>query len=310
MAIEKTNLHPRNAHRDLYDFEKLINENPALQEFVHTNDYGNESIEFSNPDAVRALNASLLNTFYGVKNWSLPENYLCPPVPGRVDYIHHIADLLAESNNGEIPTGDNVVGLDIGVGANCIYPLLGAAIYDWSFVGTDILSESLANCSLILEENPHLNQLISLQQQLDSRSIFKTIILPEDRFAFTICNPPFHSSAEEANAGSARKVSNLTVKKTTDPTLNFGGKEKELWCDGGEKTFITSMIYESVHYSKQCLWFTTLVSKKANLPALYKVLDKVQPTYVKTIEMSQGQKNSRILAWTFMSKEQQRSCKF
>ncbi len=310
MAIEKTNLHPRNAHRDLYDFEKLINENPALQEFVHTNDFGNESIDFSNPDAVRALNASLLNTFYGIKNWSLPENYLCPPVPGRVDYIHHIADLLAESNDGEVPHGDSVVGLDIGVGANCIYPLLGAAIYDWSFVGTDILSESLENCSLILEENPHLNQLISLQQQLDSRSIFKTIILPEDRFAFTICNPPFHSSAEEANAGSARKVSNLTAKKTTDPTLNFGGKEKELWCDGGEKTFITSMIYESVHYSKQCLWFTTLVSKKANLPALYKVLDKVHPTYVKTIEMSQGQKNSRILAWTFMSKEQQRSWKF
>lgn len=310
MSIEKTNLHPRNAHRDRYDFEKLINENPELQEFVHTNEFGNESIDFSNPNAVRALNASLLNTFYGIKNWSIPENYLCPPVPGRVDYIHHIADLLVESNDGEIPHGDSVVGLDIGVGANCIYPLLGAAIYDWSFVGTDILSESLENCSLILEENPQLNQLISLQQQLDSRSIFKTIILPEDRFAFTICNPPFHASAEEATSGSARKVSNLTSKKTVDPTLNFGGTQQELWCDGGEKTFITSMIYESVHYSKQCLWFTTLVSKKTNLPALYKVLDKVQPAFVKTIEMSQGQKNSRILAWTFMSKEQQRNWKF
>ena len=310
MTTEKTNLHPRNAHRDRYDFEKLTTINPELQEFVHTNNFGNESIDFSNPAAVRALNASLLKSFYDINNWSLPDNYLCPPVPGRVDYIHHIADLLAQSNNGEIPEGDSVLGLDVGVGANCIYPLLGTSIYGWSFVGTDILSESLENCSIILEENPQINQKISLQQQVDSRSIFKNIILPEDRFAFTLCNPPFHASAEEAISGSARKVSNLTSKKTTNPTLNFGGQQRELWCDGGEKTFITSMIYESVHYAKQCLWFTTLVSKKTNLPALYKVLDKVKPAVVKTIEMSQGQKNSRILAWTFMTNDQQSNWKF
>ena len=310
MTTEKTNLHPRNAHRDRYDFEKLTTINPELQEFLHTNNFGNESIDFSNPAAVRALNASLLKSFYDINNWSLPDNYLCPPVPGRVDYIHHIADLLAQSNNGEIPEGDSVLGLDVGVGANCIYPLLGTSIYGWSFVGTDILSESLENCSIILEENPQINQKISLQQQVDSRSIFKNIILPEDRFAFTLCNPPFHASAEEATLGSARKVSNLTSKKTTNPTLNFGGQQRELWCDGGEKTFITSMIYESVHYAKQCLWFTTLVSKKTNLPALYKVLDKVKPAVVKTIEMSQGQKNSRILAWTFMTNDQQSNWKF
>lgn len=310
MTTEKTNLHPRNAHRNRYDFEKLISVNTELKSFVHTNEFGIQTIDFSNPKAVRALNAALLELNYDVKNWSLPDNYLCPPVPGRVDYIHYIADLLAASNNGEIPEGETVVGLDIGVGANCIYPLLGNSIYSWSFVATDILTESLENCTTILEHNPQISDKISLQQQMNSRFIFKDIIAPTDKFSFTICNPPFHASEDEATSGSARKVSNLTSKKTSKPTLNFGGQQQELWCDGGEKAFVTSMIYESAHFSKQCLWFTTLVSKKTNLPAFYKVLDKVKPAFIKTIEMSQGQKTSRILAWTFMTEEQQSNWNF
>jgi len=31
-----------------------------------------------------------------------------------------------------------VRGLDIGTGASAIYPLLGARVYGWSFLGTDI----------------------------------------------------------------------------------------------------------------------------------------------------------------------------
>ncbi len=310
MTTEKTNLHPRNAHRNRYDFTTLIRTNKELESFVHINEHGIQTVDFSNPKAVRALNAALLDEYYQIKNWSLPENYLCPPVPGRVDYIHYIADLLATSNSGEIPTGENVVGLDIGVGANCIYPLLGSSMYKWSFVATDILIQSLENCATILENNPLVSEKISLQQQTNPRFIFKDIIAPTDKFSFTICNPPFHSSEAEATFGSARKVSNLTSKKTSKPTLNFGGQQQELWCDGGELAFITSMMYESAHFSTQCLWFTTLVSKKTNLPSLYKILDKVNAKFIKTIEMSQGQKTSRILAWTFMSEEQQSNWNF
>ena len=304
---QKDNLHPRNIHRSRYDFELLISNCPELKAFISINKYGIETIDFSNPLAVKTLNKALLQTYYEIQNWDIPKNYLCPPIPGRADYIHYIADLLAETNNGQIPEGNSVMGLDIGTGANLIYPILGNSIYNWSFVATDIYKTSIENCSKIIEANPKLIDTISLQQQTESRFIFKNIIIPEDRFTFTMCNPPFHASAEEANKSTSRKVSNLNPKekKNTNPVLNFGGQNAELWCNGGEIGFVTQMIYESVKYASQVLWFTTLVSKKENLYSIYKNLKKVNAVSVKTIEMSQGQKNSRIVAWSFLSKPEQ-----
>ena len=298
---EKSNLHPRNLHRDRYDFEKLISNCPELKTFVSTNKFGIETIDFSNPLAVKTLNKALLQTYYDIQNWDIPKNYLCPPIPGRADYIHYIADLLTETNNNQLPDGNSVLGLDIGTGANLIYPILGNSIYNWAFVATDIDQKAIENCSKIIEANPRLIEEISLQQQTEPRFIFKNIIIPEDRFTFTMCNPPFHASAKEANKSASRKVSNLNPKekRNANPVLNFGGQNAELWYKGGEIAFITQMIYESVKYGSQCLWFTTLVSKKENLSSIYKTLKKVNAVSVKTIDMAQGQKNSRIVAWSF-----------
>jgi 23S rRNA (adenine1618-N6)-methyltransferase len=303
---EKTNLHPRNQHRSRYDFEKLSIAFPELQSFVFTNEHNIETLDFSNPEAVKALNKAILISDYGITNWDIPQDYLCPPIPGRADYIHHIADLLANSNNGIIPTGENVIGLDIGIGANCIYPIIGNSVYDWGFVGTDIDENALQNCKKIIAGNPKLIETISLQLQTESRFIFKNIILPEDKFAFTICNPPFHSSQQEANKASERKTTNLGNKKG----LNFGGQNAELWCNGGEIGFITQMMYESVKYPLNCFWFTTLVSKKDNLRTIYRTLNKVGAIEIKTIEMNQGQKISRLVAWTFLSEKQQKEWTF
>lgn len=302
---EKNNLHPRNLHRSRYDFELLISNCPELKQYVSINKYQIETIDFSDPKAVKVLNKALLKTYYNIDFWSIPANYLCPPIPGRADYIHYIADLLAESNNGIIPKGAYVLGLDIGTGSNCIFPILGNAIYDWSFVGTDTDKKAIENCSKIIEANPRFIESISLQQQTESRFIFKNIITPEDKFTFTMCNPPFHASAAEANKGTLRKINNLNPKeKTSNPVLNFGGQSTELWCNGGEIAFITQMIYESAKYPTQCLWFTTLVSKKENLAAIYKILKKVNAVTVKTIDMAQGQKTSRIVAWSFLNDSQ------
>ncbi len=312
MAVitEKSNLHPRNLHRTRYDFKQLIAVCPELKSFVFTNEHNIESIDFSNPKAVKCLNKALLINHYDIKDWDIPKNYLCPPIPGRADYIHYIADLLAESNNGEIPTGMEIEGLDIGTGANCIYPIIGNSVYEWSFVGTDIDEKSLENCAKIIESNPQLIDAVSLQLQLEPRFIFKNIITPEDRFAFTICNPPFHKSAEEANEGSIRKVSNLKGKKQSNAVLNFGGQNNELWCEGGELGFITQMIFESARYPMQCLWFTTLVSKQSHLKSLHKTLNKVNAAQIRTIDMAQGQKISRILAWSFLTEQQQKNWEF
>ena len=307
---EKTNLHPRNLDRFGYDFDQLIQITPELEPFVSINEHGIKTIDFSNPEAVKSLNKALLALHFNIQNWDIPTNYLCPPIPGRADYIHSIADLLASTNNGIIPEGETVQGLDIGIGANCIYPIIGNSTYDWSFVGTDIDEKAIQNCKKIIKDNPRLMDAISLQLQTESRFIFKNIITPEDKFAFTICNPPFHNSKEEATKSSIRKINNLENTRTKNPVLNFGGQNAELWCEGGEIGFVTQMIYESAKYPMQCLWFTTLVSKKENLSSIYKTLNKVSAVDVKTIDMAQGQKTSRIVAWTFLSEAQQKAWKF
>lgn len=324
MFTEKTNLHPRNLHRFGYDFEKLIAICPELQEFVFTNKFESETvaqtIDFSNPAAVKALNKSLLIENYDIQSWDIPKNYLCPPIPGRVDYIHYVADLLASNNNGIIPEGEKVEVLDIGIGANCIFPILGNSVYGWSFVGTEIDENAIQNCKKIIEDNPKFIDFISLQLQMESRFIFKNIITAEDRFSLTICNPPFHNSEEEALKATLRKLNNLENSKNGNlkeanwndakTILNFGGQSSELWCEGGELGFITQMIFESSKYPMQCLWFTTLVSKKENLASLYKTLNKVNVVEFKTIEMAQGHKISRMLVWTFQTEKQQKNWKF
>lgn len=305
---EKTNLHPRNPHRFGYDFEQLILTYSNLKKFVTVNPNQIQTIDFSNPEAVKALNKALLISEYGIENWDIPQNYLCPPIPGRADYIHYIADLLAKTNDNQIPEGVTTCGLDIGTGSNGIYPIIGNSVYGWSFVATDIDPKALENFANIIESNPDLHETISLQQQLNPRFIFKDILLPEDKFAFTICNPPFHASAEEAAKSTQRKNTNLHGKKTT--ALNFGGQNAELWCEGGELAFLTQMIYESAKYPMQVLWFTTLVSKESNLANLYKILNKVNAAQIQTIDMAQGQKNSRFIAWSFLSENQRKSWKF
>lgn len=313
-STEKTTLHPRNLNRSRYDFEKLVYNYPILKNYIFTNEYSSDdsekTIDFSNPEAVKALNKAILISDYGIQYWDIPKNYLCPPIPGRADYIHYIADLLANSNNEIIPEGEQIIGLDIGIGSNCIYPIIGNHVYQWSFVGTDIDEKAIQNCKKIIGNNPNLVDAISLQLQIEPRFIFKNIILPEDKFAFTICNPPFHNSQEEATKSALRKVNNLQETKSVTPTLNFGGQNAELWCDGGEIGFITQMIYESVKYPLQVFWFTTLVSKKENLKSIYKTLNKVNAVQIKTIEMAQGQKTSRFVAWTFLSEKQQNDWKF
>lgn len=305
----KGQLHPRNQHQGRYDFPALIKASPELAASVIINPYGNQSIDFANPAAVKVFNRALLKQFYGIDHWDIPADYLCPPIPGRADYLHYLADLLAASNGGEIPRGAKVRALDIGVGANCIYPLLGHREYAWQFLGADIAASAIASARAIVQSNPGLGEAIELRQQRDSAHIFQGLLHSTERFDLTLCNPPFHASAEEASSGSKRKWRNLGKldPKRTLPLLNFGGQAAELWCKGGEAAFVGQLIKESVAVGQQVLWFSSLISKAGNLPGVYSALKKAGALQVKTVEMAQGQKQSRFVAWTFQTAEQQQS---
>jgi len=305
---EKYNLHPRNKHRERYDFKQLIDCCRELRRFVKVNDYNDESIDFFNPEAVKMLNKALLKHYYDIDNWEIPRNYLCPSVPGRADYIHYMADLLcgnnAEFNEAEIPTGNKIKCLDIGTGANGVYPFIGNKEYGWSFVGTDIDVVAVESVNKILEANPFLKGQIEIRFQPDKKDIFHGIIHQDELFDLSVCNPPFHASFEEARSVTIRKQSNLKHKKITESILNFGGQNNELWCEGGEEKFTKDMISQSRQFSTSCFWFSTLVSKQSTLKTVYGALKNARAVEVKAIPMSQGNKTSRIVAWTFLNQKQ------
>jgi 23S rRNA (adenine1618-N6)-methyltransferase len=313
-------LHPRNLHKQGYDFPSLVKSYPPLASYVKTNAHGNLSIEFVDPLAVKALNAALLKRYYNIIDWDIPEGALCPPIPGRVDYIHYIAQLLgfSECITNLANTQPKITLLDIGTGANGIYSLLACQIYGWHCVGSDINTQSLENVASIIANNPKLKDCFTLRRQYDKNHIFDGIIQAGESFDVSVCNPPFHASRDEALKVSQRKFYNLARNRgeqtTTrfnkndathksvpiSPTLNFGGLEAELWCKGGERMFLKKLIKESQLFSAQCRWFTSLVSKIDNVKPAKKLLHKLGAIDIREIEMAQGNKITRILAWTFI----------
>jgi len=297
--LPKPGLHPRNRHVGRYDFAKLIQRTPELGRFISTDPAGDSTLDFTDPEAVRSLNRALLLEHYGVTHWSIPENYLCPPIPGRADYIHYLADLLAEQNAGVIPRGMAIRVLDVGVGANCVYPIIGHAEYGWSFVGTDIDPVAIASAKLIAQSNKILIGAVEVRSQPSPGQMFKGVVQGDEVFHASICNPPFHSSLGEATQSRERKWKGLGKAPAT--RSNFGGQSTELWCAGGEIEFVRKMIQESEGLSEKIGWFSTLISKADHLPLVHRALKAAGALHFRTIEMAQGQKRSRIVAWTFQS---------
>ncbi|HJW43090.1 MAG TPA: 23S rRNA (adenine(1618)-N(6))-methyltransferase RlmF [Geothrix sp.] len=297
----KPGLHPRNRHAGGYNFPKLVAACPELGRFVVRAPHGGTTIPFADPAAVKALNRALLQEAYGIRGWDIPEGYLCPPIPGRADYLHHLADLLAEGNGGLIPRGPGVRALDVGVGANAIYPLIGHREYGWTFVGTEVDAAALASAARILAANPELGQALVLRRQLEPGAIFAGVVAPEECFDLTLCNPPFHASRREAREAAQEKWRKLG--RGAGAGRNFGGQGTELWCEGGEAGFARRMIEESRALASRVRWFTTLLSSSASLPAVHRALRQAGATEIRTVPMAQGQKQSRFVAWTFLDPE-------
>ena len=266
--------------------------------FVFENSYQTKTIDFANPKAVKALNAAILKKDFDINYWEFPDSNLCPPIPGRLQYIHTLSKLLKKSK-----ISDNISVLDVGVGATCIYPILGQSVYKWKFVGTDIDKDSLKTAQQIINKN-NFQHDIKLRHQANKELVLKGVLNSEDSFSVAMCNPPFYKSEAEALEATSRKLKGLN-KSTETVVRNFAGTQNELLYKGGEKAFLHNYLYESSLFKNQCFWFTSLVSKKDLLKGIQHSLAKLGATDIKVINMVHGNKISRIVAWTFLSKEAQ-----
>lgn len=292
-------MHKNNRHSKNYDLKSLIDSYPQLESFVFTNKHGNQTLDFADPKEVKALNTALLKRHYDIEYWEFPDQNLCPPIPGRLEYILLLNDLFRSSGLKK-----DVRVLDIGTGATCIYPLLGYSEFGWTFVASEVDKKALANAKQIIRNN-RLEASIELRLQSKSEAILEGVLLPNERLTATICNPPFFKNEKEAIESTQQKLKGLG-KETKIFQRNFSGTSNELWYPGGEKAFLHNYLFQSSKLKEHCFWYTSLVSKKEHIKSMETSLRKLNATEFKVIEFSLGHKKSRVVAWSFLSKEEQK----
>ena len=295
-------MHAQNPYGNRYDLKRLTKHYHALEKFIVLNPSGEETIDFSSSEAVFALNKSMLLADFKLGDYELPSGYLIPPVPGRLDYLLHVRDFLTEKFN--VSENSQLNGLDMGSGANGIYCILGAQYFNWKMVGSETDAKAVEIANANIQKTKGLNDKIEIRHQQDKGSLFKNTIQANEQFDFVVCNPPFHSSKEEALKGSLRKVKNLGGYAAKEKfLLNFEGQANELWCNGGEVLFIKRLIKESVGFKNQVKVFSTLVAKSESVAAIKKQLSKVKANF-EVIPMALGNKKGRYVMWWFESSKE------
>ena len=292
--------HPRNKHQNRYDIDSLVESLPQLLKCVIKSPSGEKTIDMSNQESVRLLNSALLLKYYNIKDWKFSYEFLTPPIPSRVEYVHYLADVIGYDY---FTKNKNISGMDIGCGSSCIYPLLFNAEYKIKMVGVDIDNNSLLNAKKILQSN-NLCDSIDLRLQPTPADIYNHhVIKNNEKFLFSMCNPPFYDSIDDAERASERKWKHLG-KGSKKSSRQFGGTSNELVCPGGDLGFVSKMIQQSLNYKNQILYFSALVSQEKHMSKLCQALEAIRANgvYVEfsTIEFNPGQKKSRILVWSFV----------
>ncbi|KAF9228174.1 hypothetical protein BS17DRAFT_692951 [Gyrodon lividus] len=288
-------MHPRNTYRHPPDFLALARRYPPLRSHVFLTHTG-PSIDFKSQLAQRRLTEALLYLDFNI-NLILPDNRLCPPVsiagtptvPPRLNYVLWIQDIVKTiASSGEI-----VRGIDIGTGASAIYPLLACRLEPtWYFVATDTDKESLTYAQQNVERNS-LSDRVSVVDASSSPSILHQLEDdPVTLFHFTMCNPPFYSSAEE--------VAQSAEAKEYGPNAICTGAENEIITPGGEVSFVSRIFTGSLYHRTRCRsWYTSMLGKMSSLPQIVDLLREHQVDNYAITEFVQGQTRRWAIAWSF-----------
>ncbi len=263
------------------DFKFLSEEFPEFKKYVYINKYGGYSINWKNPNSIKELVKTILNKFFNIIYYEIPENFLVPTLTSRYNYLNYINKLFTKF---KIENKEKIL-IDIGTGANIIYPLLGYKLYNWNFIASEINEDAIKIGKKIIKEN-NLEKEIFIFKQNDSKKIFENIININKKYLCSICNPPFFDINKEI------KKDNLY----TDNEYNYN----EVYCEGGEIFFIKEMIKESYIYKKNIFLFSSLIGRKKNMKKIYSVIKNLKEiSLLNKITIKQGKNARWIIIWSF-----------
>ncbi|KPM37623.1 hypothetical protein AK830_g8937 [Neonectria ditissima] len=243
---------------------------------------------FNDPKCVMQLTKTLLQLDFDLQI-ELPDDRLCPPVTNRHNYLLWLKGLL-DSTSYEKPRR-KVVGLDIGTGASCIYPLLGCTERPWSFIATDIDPKSLEFARKNVALN-HLQHRINVVQRKPEDAVIPLDDLGIATIDFTMNNPPFYKSAED--------MANSAAQKSKPPQSACTGAKVEMVTDGGEVGFVDRILQESLVLRERVQWYTAMFGFLSSLVDFVQKLRENGIDNYAVTELIQGTKTRRwAIAWSF-----------
>ena len=232
------------------DFLILIKEFPELKKYIikHNDNKEEFSFDWSNNDLSLLMTKSILKYYFNIQYYDIPKGFLIPPIPSRLNYLNLIHSLIKDIKE------ENIIGIDIGTGANIIYPILGNSVYNWKFICTEINNESYNNARIILQKN-NLEEDINLIKQDNKNNIFLGILNRENKYSFSMCNPPYYDYEQEIKIEDKKR----------DSEFNFD----EVYYKEGELGFFQRYLEESICYKKNIFLYTILIGKKSNSEIIY-----------------------------------------
>eukprot|EP00727_Mastigamoeba_balamuthi_P001455 m51a1_g11306 putative methyltransferase-like protein 16 (535) ;mRNA; r:79067-80937 len=263
------------------DFNELARKFPDFAPHVKVGRGGQPTLDWRDPEAVMQLTLALLKDRHGL-SLELPPDQLCPTVTLRENYVRLIADLVKGRK------GHQIRGVDVGTGASCIYALLGARVHGWQFVGTEASQRSAEYAQRNVDANG-LGALVEVRRVQPSQ-VFEGVLRPGEEFDFTMCNPPFFASREDA-------------APSRNPHTACTAAEHEMVTSGGEEVFVGRMIDESRALAStpggpRVRWWTSMLGRKASLKSLRARAIAARAGEVKVAELRQGRTTRWVLAWT------------
>lgn len=247
------------------------------------------SLNFKDPEAVRALTCTLLKEDFGL-TIDIPLERLIPTVPLRLNYIHWVEDLIGHQD------ADKRVlrrGIDIGTGASCIYPLLGSTLNGWYFLATEVDDMCFNYAKKNVEQN-NLSDLIKVVK-VPQKTLLMDALKEESEiiYDFCMCNPPFF-----ANQLEAKGVNSRNPRRPPPSSVNTGGIT-EIMAEGGELEFVKRIIHDSLQLKKRLRWYSCMLGKKCSLAPLKEELKIQGVPKVTHTEFCQGRTMRWALAWSF-----------
>ncbi|EMC96392.1 hypothetical protein BAUCODRAFT_70727 [Baudoinia panamericana UAMH 10762] len=251
-------------------------------------------IDFQDPKVVQQLTKSLLKCDFAL-SLELPNDRLCPPVPVRWNYVRWIQELLDTTSGDYRDHYDperEVLGLDIGVGASCIYPLLACSMRpEWRMAGTDVDQHSFDYARKNVEANG-LAKRIKLRLSTSDRPLIPLDSMKIEGLDFVMTNPPFYTSHTDMLASYAGKQA--------PPSAVCTGADNEMICPGGDVGFVTRILDESLKLRERVQWYSAMLGKMSSLQQLIAKLREHNITNFAVTCLQAGYRTKRwAVAWSF-----------